>query len=90
MLTGNKGEWSEAYVFLRLLAEGRLNAADQNLIAIPNVYYPIIKIIRNEENNPRSYLLNGKIDVVDNTSGIVLLSISIIDFITIRKIDKNA
>lgn len=81
MLTGNKGEWSEAYVFLRLLAEGRLNAADQNLIAIPNVYYPIIKIIRNEENNPRSYLLNGKIDVVDNTSGIVLLSISIIDFI---------
>ena len=26
MLTGNKGEWSEIYVFLKLLADGRLNA----------------------------------------------------------------
>ncbi len=25
MLSGNKGEWSEVYVFLKLLAEGRLN-----------------------------------------------------------------
>ena len=43
MLSGNKGEWSEIYVFLKLLGEGRLNAADANLIAIPDIYYPIIK-----------------------------------------------
>lgn len=25
MLTGNKGEWSELYVFFKLLADGKLN-----------------------------------------------------------------
>ena len=28
MLTGNKGEWSEIYVLLRLLADGKIYAAD--------------------------------------------------------------
>ena len=45
-MKGNIGDWSEVYVFLKLLSEGKLNAADSNLNAIPNVYYPIIKIIR--------------------------------------------
>ncbi|RTK92254.1 MAG: HpaII family restriction endonuclease [Rickettsiales bacterium] len=27
----NKGEWSEFYTFLRLLADGKLYAADANL-----------------------------------------------------------
>ena len=40
MLTGNKGEWSEIYVFLKLLADGRLNAADANLNAIPKYLIP--------------------------------------------------
>ncbi len=30
-LSGNKGEWSEIYVFLRLLEIGKLYAADKNL-----------------------------------------------------------
>ena len=32
MLTGNKGEWSEIYVLLRLLADGKIYAADSELI----------------------------------------------------------
>jgi hypothetical protein len=48
MLSGNKGEWSEIYVFLKLLAEGKLNAADADLNAISSIYYPIIKILRQE------------------------------------------
>ena len=48
MLSGNKGEWSEIYVFLKLLADGKLDTADANLNAIPNVYYPIIRILRQE------------------------------------------
>ena len=31
MLTGNKGEWSEIYVLFKLLAEGKLYAADEHL-----------------------------------------------------------
>jgi hypothetical protein len=65
MLTGNKGEWSEIYVFLKLLAEGRLNAADANLNAIPNVYYPIIKILRQENTINREYRINGNIRIFD-------------------------
>ena len=46
MLTGNKGEWSEIYVLLRLLADGKIYAADSELNKLDGVYFPIIKIIR--------------------------------------------
>ena len=42
----NKGEWSELYTFLRLLADGKVYAADADLNKIEDLYYPIIKIIR--------------------------------------------
>lgn len=47
-LSGNKGEWSEVYVFLRLLELGKLYAADANLNKINSVFYEIINIIREE------------------------------------------
>ena len=52
-LTGNKGEWSEIYVLLRLLADGRIYAADENLQRLENVYFPILKIIREEKNKEK-------------------------------------
>ncbi len=58
-ITGNKGEWSEAYAFLRLLADGRLFAADEQLNRIQNMFFPIIKIIREETvGTPYEYLTN--------------------------------
>lgn len=30
-MKGNKGEWSELYVFFQLLADGKLYAADENM-----------------------------------------------------------
>lgn len=48
MIKGNKGEWSEAYVLLRLLAQGRIYAADDNLNQMDDMYFPILKIIREE------------------------------------------
>lgn len=45
---GNKGEWSEVYAFLKLLRDGRIYAADEQLNPIPNMYLPIIKIQREE------------------------------------------
>ena len=41
-LTGNKGEWSEIYVFLRLLEVGRLYAANADLEKIDDIFYNII------------------------------------------------
>ena len=41
-IAGNKGEWSEIYVLLKLLGEGVVYAGDGNLEKIDNLYYPII------------------------------------------------
>lgn len=81
-MTGNKGEWSEIYVFLKLLAEGKLNAADANLNAIPHIFYPIIKIIRQENQNKREYhLINGNIKIIDGTNGNEILNLPKEDFV---------
>ena len=45
----NYGEWTEAYVFLRLLSNGRVYAADRNFERDENVYIDILNIIRYEK-----------------------------------------
>ena len=30
-LKGNKGEWSEIYIFFKLLSDGKIYAADKNM-----------------------------------------------------------
>lgn len=47
-MSGNKGEWSELYAFLKLLSQGRVYAANEKVEKIDDVYYPILKIIREE------------------------------------------
>lgn len=49
----NKGEWTEAYVFLRLLGDGRIYGASANLVKDDRTYIDIINLIRDE---PNSYL----------------------------------
>lgn len=44
----NRGEWTEAYVFLKLLGVGRIYSMDANLKKNPNVYLDIINVLRNE------------------------------------------
>lgn len=48
MISGNKGEWSEIYVLFKLLADGKIYAADSELNKIPDIFFPILKIIREE------------------------------------------
>lgn len=81
MLKGNKGEWSELYVLLKLLADGKLYAADENLERIEEVFYPIIKILREEVGHKRAYVLNGNIKVVDGETNNILTEIPAADFI---------
>ena len=57
-MTGNKGEWSELYVFLRLLSEGRIYAADECVKKIADVFYPVLKVIREEQKGqPIEYII---------------------------------
>lgn len=60
MLSGNKGEWSEVYVLLRLLGEGRLYAADENVARRDGVFFPILYILRERawQNGPVRYHIN--------------------------------
>lgn len=59
-LKGNKGEWSEIYVLFRLLGEGKIYAADENLERMENTYLPIIKIIREETAGERCEYICGR------------------------------
>lgn len=63
---GNKGEWSEFYAFVKLLATGRLYAADKNLNAIENSYFPIFKIIRNQNSkHDTEYIIRANDETVE-------------------------
>lgn len=85
MITGNKGEWSEIYVLLKLLADGKLYAANENLERIESIFFPIIRILRNEKNDKREFLINGEIIVIDGDTNGVIARISTAQFIVESK-----
>lgn len=80
MLTGNKGEWSEIYTFLKLLSDGKLHAADSDLNKIEDIYYPLIKILRNESSENLEYEYGQMIRVVDSSTKEELLGIPVREF----------
>ena len=63
MIKGNKGEWSELYVLLYLLGSGRLYAANEKVQRIKDVYFPILKILRNDERGNVDYLISDEKEV---------------------------
>lgn len=80
MITKNKGEWSELYVFLKLLGHGELYAADSDLNKIDDLYYPLIEILRKEDEQVKHYVKNGvKIEIKDNSNN-VLLELPVAEF----------
>jgi type II restriction enzyme len=64
MLTGNKGEWSEIYALFKLLGDKQLFAGDAGLNKVEELFYPIIKIIRNESGGNFEYELSGDLVIV--------------------------
>lgn len=60
----NKGEWSEIYAFTHLLSSGILYAADKDLNKLEEIYFPIIKIIREEgQGEPVDYFTGDTIRI---------------------------
>ena len=66
VLTGNKGEWGEIYTLFKLLGDKQVYAGDGNLNKIEDLFYPIMKILRQEENanyefkvNPGDIVISG-------------------------------
>jgi hypothetical protein len=79
----NKGEWSEIYVALKLLGEGTLHAADQNLEKLSNVFYPVLKILRSQSSLgvKLEYVINGEIKIVNGNDGDIVLTLPTIEFV---------
>ena len=82
-ITGNRGEWSETYAFLRLLADGKLFAADEQLNRICNMFFPILKIIRDETHGtPYEYHTNadgGEVKIFLNDEQLMILPTTVFD-----------
>lgn len=64
MLVGNKGEWSEIYTLLKIISDKQLYAGDKNLEKIENLFYPIIKILRNESNGTYNYSYSSDLVII--------------------------
>ena len=78
MLTGNKGEWSEIYTLLRLIAEGEMLKGDSNLSPLPDETYKIIALERNEATTGNTtYSIEGETVKVSNSKESVTLNRSI-------------
>lgn len=75
-MSGNKGEWSELYAFMKLLSQGRVYAANEKVEKIEEVYYPILKIMR-EENKGEviDYVIhNDRIDIEIESNTVMSVS----------------
>lgn len=82
MITQNKGEWSELYVFLKLLGDGVLYAADADLNKIEDLYYPLIEILRKEDDKVKHYVKDDiNIKITDDSKNL-LFELPAIEFET--------
>ena len=73
-------EWSELYVLLKLLAEGKLYAADKNANKIPSFYYNVFKILRSEKNLNLVYSRETEVKVINAETGELICSVPIKTF----------
>ncbi|MEJ5317868.1 MAG: HpaII family restriction endonuclease [Tenuifilum sp.] len=92
MLTGNKGEWSEIYALLKIVADKKLYAGDENLNKIENLVFPIIKILRDESDGTYCFSFDSNLVVINGVNEVFHIPIN--DFqdkatILLREI-KNA
>lgn len=56
MLKGNIGDWSEPYALFKLIADGKLYLGGDNFQKIDDMFYPILKVVRNEKNRDISFI----------------------------------
>lgn len=80
MLKGNQGEWSELYVLLKLISEGRVYGADKDLNQISDIYYDILKMIRKQTDGVWEYERNININIYNQDTEEVIISVPIQEF----------
>lgn len=79
-MKGNKGEWSELYVLLKLISEGRVYGADKDLNQLSDMYYDILKMIRKQTDGIWEYVRNGNISIINQETGDLIISLPLPEF----------
>jgi hypothetical protein len=77
MITGNKGEWSEIYALLKLLGDRQLYTGDATLNKIESLFYPIIKILREESGGNYEYSIDGDLVLISGEIEEKIISVSL-------------
>lgn len=62
--TFNKGEWSEFYAFIKILADGCVYAADEALNRIDDIQYPVHGVLRKENDIVKYYNLKNSENII--------------------------
>lgn len=71
-MSGNKGEWSELYAFMKLLSQGRVYAANEKVEKIEEVHYPILKIEREEQKEETiDYVIQDEVVMIQSQSACI-------------------
>jgi hypothetical protein len=76
MLAGNKGEWSEVYTLLKVIADKQLFAGDSNLNKIESLIFPIVKVLRDESNGTFEFSYNKDLVIVRNNNEEIRISVN--------------
>lgn len=80
----NRGEWSELYAFCYILNAGKLHAADINLNQIEGIFFPVIKVIREETTGQKINYCTGETIRIYH-DGVLLKELPREDFYTITQ-----
>ena len=74
-MKGNKGEWSELFTFFKLLAEGKMFSADENLEKTDS-FVELRSIFRKDGGNNLNFKINADrtINVIDANTDKILIS----------------
>jgi len=75
MITGNKGEWSEIYTLLKVIADKRLFAGDSELNKIEALIFPIVKILRDETNGSFEFSYYRDLVIIKNDNNEFRISV---------------
>jgi HpaII restriction endonuclease. len=75
-MTGNKGEWSEVYTLLKVIADKQLFAGDADLNKIENLIFPIIKVLRDETNGTFEFSYCDDLVIVKNNNEEIRIAVN--------------
>ncbi|MBO3116798.1 HpaII family restriction endonuclease [Winogradskyella sp. DF17] len=75
MITGNKGEWSEIYALFKLLGDKQLFLGNKDIEKLEGLVYPIIKILRSENNGDFEYSIKDELILISGEQEILKIPI---------------